>query len=318
LPDLILLDVMMPQMDGYEVCRRLKTEERTRDIPVIFISALDEVFDKMTAFSIGAVDYITKPFQIEEVLARVYTHLHLEEMRHTLQKTNQQLQEQNRELDAFAHTVAHDLKSPLARILTSLKLAEMYSSTLDKNTQDLFRIALKGSRQMGNIIDELLLLASVRKEAVELSVVDMATVVNNALNHLDHMLEEHQPELIIADTWPPVLGYAPWLEEVWANYISNGLKYGGQPPYLELGSTLQAEGQVRFWVRDNGPGLSPAAQAQLFTEFTRLDTVRAEGHGLGLSIVRRIMDKLGGQAGVESTPGQGSGFYFTLPTREPD
>jgi signal transduction histidine kinase len=85
---------------------------------------------------------------------------------------------------------------------------------------------------------------------------------------------------------------------------------------LELGSTPQAEDKVRFWVRDNGPGLSPAAQAQLFTEFTRLDTVRAEGHGLGLSIVRRIMDKLGGQAGVESTPGQGSGFYFTLPTRE--
>lgn len=317
LPDLILLDVMMPQMDGYAVCRHLKADERTRDIPIIFISALNEVFDKMTAFSVGGVDYITKPFQVEEVLARVRTHLHLEEMRHTLQAKNQQLQEQNQELDAFAHTVAHDLKSPLARILTSLKLVEIYSPTLDKNTQDLFRIALKGSRQMGNIIDELLLLASVRKEEIQLSVVDMAHVTNQALNRLTHMLEEYQPELVIAETWPQVPGYAPWLEEVWANYISNGLKYGGQPPYLELGATPQAQDKVRFWVRDNGPGLSPAAQTQLFTEFTRLDTVRAEGYGLGLSIVRRIMDKLGGQVGVESMPGQGSIFYFTLPARKP-
>src|SRR5262245_44590752 len=103
LPDLILLDIMMPEIDGYGVCRQLKADEKSRHIPVIFISASDKVLDKVTAFGVGGVDYITKPFQVEEVLARVRTHLSLEEMHQTLQRQNQQLQEQNRELDAFAH-----------------------------------------------------------------------------------------------------------------------------------------------------------------------------------------------------------------------
>ena len=117
---------------------------------------------------------------------------------------------------------------------------------------------------------------------------------------------------------PIAKGYAPWVEEVWANYLSNGLKYGDQPPRMELGATPQSGGMVRFWVQDHGPGLTPEAQAMLFTEFTRLSEIRAEGHGLGLSIVRRIMEKLGGQAGVESNgvSGQGSVFYFTLPNVE--
>lgn len=312
LPDLILLDIMMPQLDGYEVCRRLKADERTRPVPVIFISALDELFDKITAFSIGGVDYITKPFQVEEVLARVRTHLSLEEMRQTLQAQNRQLQEQNQELDAFAHTVAHDLKSPLAKALASLSLMQECLPDLDEEMRQLLQISINASRKMNNIIDELLLLAGVRRAAVQMAPVNMTEVVNQALSRLSPMIDQYQPELVVADSWPIAQGYAPWLEEVWANYLSNGLKYGGQPPRLELGATPQGDGTVRFWVRDYGPGLSPEAQAQLFTEFTRLTSVRVEGHGLGLSIVRRIMNKLGGHCGVESAPGEGSEFYFTL------
>jgi signal transduction histidine kinase len=103
------------------------------------------------------------------------------------------------------------------------------------------------------------------------------------------------------------------VEEVWVNYISNGLKYGGQPPHLELGATATPNGTICFWVRDNGPGLSPAAQAKLFTRFTRLDQTRAKGHGLGLSIVQHIVEKLGGEVGIESAVGQDCKFYFTLP-----
>ena len=313
LPDLILLDIMMPEMDGYEVCRQLKAEEQTRHIPVIFISALGEIFDKMRAFSSGGVDYITKPFQMEEVLARIQTHLSLEEMRQKLQAQNQQLQEQNRELDAFAHTVAHDLKNPLARVSTSLRMVQMYGSNLDEEMQQLIQISLAGAQKMNSIIYELLLLASVRKEAVPLAPVNMAEVVHQALTRLSQMMEEYQPELVMPQAWPVALGHAPWIEEVWANYLSNGLKYGGQPPHLELGATPQTGGMIRFWVRDKGPGMTPEAQALLFTEFTRFDKVRAQGHGLGLSLVRRILDKLGGQVGVESSPGAGSVFYFILP-----
>ena len=141
----------------------------------------------------------------------------------------------------------------------------------------------------------------------------MPKVVEQAQQRLLPMIEEYQGKIILPDhTWPGVKGYAPWIEEVWTNYLSNGLKYGGQPPHLELGATPQPDDTIRFWVRDNGAGLTPEAQATLFTEFTRLDEVRSEGHGLGLSIVRRIMEKLGGQVGVESEVGQGSEFYFTL------
>jgi len=99
--------------------------------------------------------------------------------------------------------------------------------------------------------------------------------------------------------------------------MSNAIKYGGQPPRVELGADWQSDGTVRFWVRDNGQGIAPEDQARLFTPFTRLDQVRARGHGLGLSIVRRIVEKLGGQVGVESGIDQGSLFYFTLPGARP-
>jgi signal transduction histidine kinase len=183
---------------------------------------------------------------------------------------------------------------------------------LDETTQNLIRISLNGSHKMNNIINELLLLASIRKEDVPLAPVNMAEVVSQALNRLSLDFEKYRPELVCPDHWPQAQGYAPWVEEVWVNYLSNGLKYGGQPPRLALGAALQPDGLVRFWVRDNGPGLSPAAQARLFTEFTRLDRTRAQGHGLGLSIVRRIMEKLSGQFGLESSPGRGSLFYFSL------
>ncbi|MEJ2751008.1 MAG: HAMP domain-containing sensor histidine kinase, partial [Anaerolineae bacterium] len=115
--------------------------------------------------------------------------------------------------------------------------------------------------------------------------------------------------------WPLALGYTPWVEEVMVNYVSNALKYGGRPPYVELGATRQPDNRVRFWVRDNGLGLTPEQQAKLFTEFERLGQTRANGHGLGLSIVRRIVEKMDGDYGVESTavPGEGCTFYFTLP-----
>ena len=114
--------------------------------------------------------------------------------------------------------------------------------------------------------------------------------------------------------WVAGFGYVPWVEQVWINYLSNGMKYGGTPPCLELGSSLDANGQARFWVRDNGPGLPEAQQEKLFSEFTRLEPIRVQGHGLGLSIVKRIVTKLGGEVGVMSELDQGSTFYFTLPT----
>lgn len=307
-PDLILLDIVMPEIDGLKVCRRLKADESTRDIPVIFISALDEVFDKVDAFESGGVDYITKPFQVEEVLARVHTHLTLREMRQDLEK-------QNQELEAFAHTVAHDLKNPVATMISVLAMIQEDIEAPDASLQELMRITQSSAQKMNNIIDELLLLASVRKEEVALEVVNMQSVVESSLERLSHMIQTYHARVSVASTWPDVVGYAPWIEEVWVNYLSNAIKYGGNPPHLQLGAdNNNNKGMVRFWVKDNGCGIEPALQPRLFAEFSRLEDVRAQGHGLGLSIVRRIIDTLSGQVGVESTLNLGSIFYFSLPT----
>ncbi len=321
-PDLILLDINMPTPNGYEVCQALKADKKTADIPIIFISALDEVMDKVMAFSIGGLDYITKPFHIEEVIARVNTHLTLLNLRKQLEKantdlssTNMALHNSNADLNAFSRTVAHDLKNPLGLMVgyTDYLLGSGPEMTY-KDIVDTLQIIKNTSQKMSSIIDELLLLAGVNKQNVQSKRLNMADIVALAQNRLTFLIEQYQGEISVPDEWPDALGYAAWVEEVWANYISNGLKYGGQPSHLQLGATLQADGLIRFWVKDNGPGITPAAQASLFTEFTRLDDTRAQGHGLGLSIVQRIINKLGGQVGVESDVGHGSTFFFTLPS----
>ncbi|HXV42103.1 MAG TPA: HAMP domain-containing sensor histidine kinase, partial [Anaerolineae bacterium] len=233
-----------------------------------------------------------------------------------LETANALLQATNAELDAFAHTVAHDLKNPLG-IITSYSdfLFEVGSDMRPDELNLIFGELQKSGYKATNIIEELLLLASVRKGSIKLKPLDMTQIVEGAQRRIRLMIQEYQAEIIHPPNWPQAQGYGPWVEEVWVNYLSNGLKYGGEPPRLELGATPQADGMIRFWVRDNGPGLTPEARTKLFAEFTRLDEVRAEGHGLGLSIVRRIVEKLGGQVGVESegVPGRGSTFYFTLP-----
>ncbi|HXV98807.1 MAG TPA: PAS domain S-box protein [Anaerolineae bacterium] len=232
-----------------------------------------------------------------------------------LRAQNEQLQARNKELDAFARTVAHDLKNPLGALTTIAEiLLEDYSLMPAEKLGEYLQSIVRGGQRASQIVESLLLLAGVRQRTVTLEPLDMAAIVTESLQRLAGMIELHQAEIIMPDTWPAVLGYAPWVEEVWVNYLTNGLKYGGRPPRLELGAAVQPDSTARFWVRDNGFGLTPQAQAQLFTEFTQLEPNRADGYGLGLSIVRRIVEKLGGQVGVESegVPGRGSTFSFTL------
>jgi two-component system sensor histidine kinase/response regulator len=319
-PDLILLDIRMPEMNGYEVCEHLKSDEDTRDIPIIFISALDATQDKVKAFTVGGVDYITKPFQLEEVLARVKTHLALRNLQKSLQREIIERDRLISELDAYAHTVAHDLKNPLGTLVGFSDMLETeYTDLSDEQIFLCVNTIAKSARKMTNIIEELLLLSSVRKmDDVRTEPLDMGAVVGESLDRLADMIAGHQAEITSPEVWPAAIGYGPWVEEIWVNYLSNGLKYGGQPPQLEIGGKLLngPTGQVRFWVRDNGAGLSAAEQARLFTPFTQIHQARAEGHGLGLSIVQRIVERLGGQVGVESAEGQGSVFFFTLPSAE--
>jgi PAS domain S-box-containing protein len=244
------------------------------------------------------------------------------------------LEKQNKELDAFAHTVAHDLKNPLFVVIAA---SECLESGLEEMPLDEVRRFLASILRSGNtmihIVDELLLLARVRRdEDVTVVPLNVESLISQVEKRLSPQIDEAKARLTKPASWPMAVGYGPWVEEVWVNYVSNALKYGGQPdkeipPLIELGHDRNWPGpgqiedrdypgsHVRFWVRDNGPGLSREEQVGLFTEFSRMATSRVEGHGLGLSIVRRIVERLGGEVGVESTPGQGSLFWFTLPQR---
>lgn len=334
-PDIILLDVLMPGLDGFETCKRLKQMPSTRDIPVIFMTALTDASDKVKSFQVGAVDYVSKPFQHEEVLVRVRNHVRIRSLQRRLEAQNALLEDENRqrrqaeaelhrhiqelrasnaELDAFARTVAHDLKDPLARIVGFAEMLED-DATVSGPAAESLRVIASTGRQMADTVNALLLLAYVRHAEVVMERLDMAAVVTACLGRLEPMIAEHGATIRAARDWPEAVGYRPWIEQVWMNYLSNAIKYGGrtpEPPVIELGAA-QRDGRVRFWVRDQGRGLSADDQARLFLEFSRLERDRARGHGLGLSIVRRIIDKLGGEVGVDSKVGRGSEFYFTLP-----
>ena len=233
-----------------------------------------------------------------------------------LRQRTGELQTRNEELDAFAHTVAHDLKNPLAMLIGfSDLLGDAHAPLTDKDKQACYTGIAHVAYKMDSIVKELLLLAQVRQVEVETKLLDMAGILAEVQQRLAPMMAEYQTEVVVPSTWPAAAGYAPWIEEVWVNYLSNALKYGGRPPRVQVGADPPGEGggMVRFWVRDNGAGITPEDQARLFVPFTRLSPARAGGHGLGLSIVRRIVEKLGGQVGVESQVGQGSVFSFTLP-----
>lgn len=234
----------------------------------------------------------------------------------TLQQQTLDLQSQNEDLNAFSHSVAHDLKNPLSVVLGySTLLSERYSEFTEKEHHEYLSHLEQSSRKMSSIIDELLLLATVRNAEVKVMPLNMAAIVSETQVRLSTMIETFHAEVIVASHWPTVLGYGPWIEEVWVNYLSNALKYGGRPPQIRLGATLLTEGMVRFWIQDNGAGLTDEQKKRLFTPFTRLNQINVAGHGLGLSIVRRIVEKLNGQVGVESNVGQGSIFFFTLPSQ---
>lgn len=225
-----------------------------------------------------------------------------------------ELEARNEELDAFAHTAAHDLKNPIHTIRGYAEVLRDEGDDLEPEVRAESVAAIyRTADAMNAIVQELLLLASLRQAEVEPRPVEMGRVVEAALDRLHRPLRQSGAVVERPPRWPAALGYGPWIEEVWANYLSNAVKYGGPSPHIRLGAEGVAGGAVRFWVEDDGPGLAPEHAAQAFAPFQRFHPSVAEGHGLGLSVVARIMARLGGAVGVESATGQGARFWFELP-----
>ncbi len=234
----------------------------------------------------------------------------------TLQKEIDQREKLIADLDAYASNVAHDLKNPIGVIsaYSSLLVSDLEGQISAEDFKLLKRIETTADT-MERIVNALLSLAKLRREHIRAQAVDMNAIVSAAEQRLQPMIDKFAAHLTVDRSLPPALGHAIWLEEVWTNYLSNAIKYGGSPPEISIGATILDETTVRYWVRDNGSGVPPELQSKLFARFERLGQQRFIGHGLGLSIVREVVEKLGGTVGVisQGEVGKGAIFFFTLP-----
>ncbi len=242
-PNLILLDIRMPGMDGYAVCQQLKTDPKTRDVPVIFISALDDALDKVKAFAVGGVDYVTKPFQEMEVLARIEHQLCIQRLKQQLLEHNQELARSNQELEQFAYVVSHDLQQPLQSITGFAKVMLIkYQDQLDHAGVDyLNRIHGSGDR-MQRLIQDLLSYSKTGLHDQEMQIIDLNTVLKQVLENLDGSIKNNQI-LLDCDSLPTVMGYETQLIQLFQNLISNAIKFvaPGVVPQIQISAQLQAD-----------------------------------------------------------------------------
>lgn len=317
-PEVVFADVRMPPPDGFALLRMIR--ERQADAEVVLITGHGDMELAVNALRAGASDFIPKPIdsnELEAALYRVQERLRLKRELHAAQDALFQyaadLEMRNVDLDTFNTAVAHDLKQPLNLIITYLEnLKQQYPVT--EETQKYWHALARNGRKMRLIIDELQLFSQLRQTEVELRPLDMARIIAEVQQRLAHLITQYDAKLSVPTDWPKALGHTLWVEEVWANYISNAIEYGGRPPRLKLGATARSDGLVRFWVHDNGPGLGLEEQALLFTPTLQPNPAEPADRRTGLSIVRRIVEKLGGQVWAESEgqPGDGSTFSFTL------
>lgn len=333
LPDLILLDINMPDMDGYEVCRRLKTDESTREVPVIFISALDEAMDKVRAFEVGGVDYVTKPFQFEEVLARIENQLKISRLQKEMAFKNEELAHANlklKELDRikanFAAMLVHDLKSPLSVIKGTLELFS-YEESLDTTLKDLVTTSERSVDKMLNLINEALDIFRNDAQDVTLEVksINPETLLRSVAEEarLAALSARITVECSIEPKLPSILADPDKLERVFANLLSNAIKFTPEGGRISLDAiTVSGTGVesgltfVQVSLTDTGEGIPADTLPYIFEPYRQARSQRsALGVGLGLAIVKRIIAEHGGNISVRSQVGVGTCFTVMLPAK---
>ncbi|WOD40188.1 ATP-binding protein [Nodosilinea sp. E11] len=318
-PDLILLDIKMPEMSGYEVCERLKADPKTQAVPIIFISALDDAIDKVKAFAAGGADYITKPFQEAEVLARIAHQLELRRLQRQLVDQNEELMRSNRELEQFASIVSHDLQQPLQSIMGYAKLMGLaYPPIQQSPAQPYLDNILTASDRMQQMIQDWLTYAQAGQWVPAFTPVDGNMLLHQVKLNLKVALTDAQAELSYGHL-PTVMGSDVQLLQLFQNLIGNALKFSrpGTVPQITVTAEAEAAGW-RFGIHDNGIGIAPEHLGQIFEAFHRLHSAETyAGSGIGLATCQKIVELHGGRIWAESQLDQGSTFYFTLQAAPP-
>ncbi|MFZ4522666.1 MAG: sensor histidine kinase [Bacteroidales bacterium] len=314
-PDIILCDVMMPVMTGMEVLATLRSSEATRLIPFIFITALSGRSDIRSGMELGADDYINKPITRDELLGAITVRLKKADIIRKKSEHADDLELINKGLNAFAHSVSHDLKAPLRALDGYSKiLMDEYTGILDKDGLRYLETIRSNSAKMRELIDGLMLFSRQRKAEISRSLVNMKRLAEIVVAESTAEKRKNPVEIILADI-PDALGDVTMMRQVFVNLISNAIKYSSKKkqPVIEIGYTV-IENEGVYFVKDNGVGFDMKYYSKLFGVFHRLHSENEfKGIGIGLSIVKDIVEKHGGRVWAEGVPEQGTTFYFTLP-----
>jgi len=318
-PDLILLDVEMPQMNGYEVCAALKQHEVLRHVPVLFISALTDTADKLKGFTAGGVDYITKPFQAAEVRARVEAHLTIHRLQRDLERQNGELRRLESLRDSLMHMIVHDLRSPLTSIVGYLEVLESPENLTMEEVQSCAKTAGYGASALLGLINSLLDINALEAGQMRLQkeVSDLGALASRALKPLEGLtvgrdVSLRLPAQPVEATCDPQI-----IERVIMNLLGNALKFTPSTGSVVV-AVMQNGEQCRVEVCDTGRGIPPEYLERVFDKFQQVEARKERkmySTGLGLTFCKLAVEAHQGQIGVTSTVGVGSTFWFELESR---
>lgn len=330
-PDLILLDVNMPDISGFEVCRQLKADDSLAEIPVVFLTALDNTSDRVEGLDIGAIDYVVKPFNGLELRARIRVALRTKSLQDQVVDLNRHLHSQVelqtdeiRQLliqkDAFINQLSHDLKTPLTPLVALLP--KVLEKSADQDLKKIVAMLIKNVDFMKELVEKILFLAQLNSTTMErkLENISMKDDIDDVVTRLAHILDEGDITVVNNITSPlMVTGDRALLRTVVQNVLSNAVKYNNRGGIVTIDGT-QDEYNVRISIKDTGIGMVPDQVRRVFEEFYKVDKARHDrgAVGLGLAICHRIIDKHGGAIWVESDgEGRGTTASFAIPLRPP-
>lgn len=309
-PRLILLDVNLPDINGMEVCRRIKADPATSTIPVLHVSATNiRPDDQVTGLDSGADSYLTEPVEPEVLVATIKALLRAREAEDALRRANDELQH-------FAYAISHELNEPLRTIATHMQLlATGFQNKFDPEAETYVNEVVAAAKRLQSFVQDLLSFSRATSPERKFGPVSSESLLTTALFELQNMIRD-TGATVTSDPLPAVSGNEMRLGMVFTNLISNALKYRGEQPARVHVSATKRGDQWVFSVSDNGIGIGAQYRDRIFDAFKRLHGKELPGSGIGLALCKRIIENHGGQIWVDSNPGQGSIFYFTLPAAQ--
>ncbi|MBN2891436.1 MAG: hybrid sensor histidine kinase/response regulator [Bacteroidales bacterium] len=320
--DLILLDISMPEMDGFEVCKVLKDNPLTRDIPVIFLTARTQIEDVVKGFDIGGVDYITKPFNMQELLKRVENHLYILKQKQLIKRQNEELKELNVSKSKFLSIISHDLRNPFSAILMFAELLLENNNEIDNlKKDDVIKNIKNGTENVMKLLEDLLKWSKSQMHNLQLVPNEefLKPLVRDVISILKEPAQNKKIK-VIENIDDEISFYADVdsITTVVRNLLSNSIKFSNKEGQIIISAKDIDDNFIEVSVTDDGIGIAEEKLGDLFRidkKVVTLDTNNEKGAGLGLILCKEFVEKNGGKIMVKSEIGKGSTFSFTIPKK---